>query len=387
MTGRFIFRWRWSILIVALLLTGLVFAFWPRATAVDAGKVSKGPMEIGITDDGQTRAEEYYIVTAPVTGDLSRIELEPGDRVNRGALVTTMSGRPATPLDPRTAQSLGAALAAARAAEASSVASLGQAKRDLARAQALAQRGFLPRAQLETARTRVATSQATLAQARAEAARVAAELAPARGQTGGGPVPVRSPVGGTVLSVITESEGVIAEGTPLVTVGDPRRIEVVVDLLSREAVRVKPGDRVRIEQWGGPRELTGTVQRIEPFGRLKISALGIEEQRVNVIIAFDKSAAGSGQRLGHGYQLDATIIVWSRNDAVRVPIGALFRNAQGDWRVYVLEGGRAVARTVRIGHINDEWGEVLSGLADGQAVVVNPSPSLTDGARVAPRKS
>lgn len=386
MTGRFFARWRWPLLLAVLLLAGLAIAFWPRATAADTGKVSRGPMEVGITDDGVTRAEEYYVVAAPVTGYLSRIELEPGDRVSRGALVTTMRGRPATPIDPRMAQSLGAALTAARAAEASTQASLGQAQRDLARAQALAQRGFLPRAQLEAARTRVATNQAALTQARAEAARITAELTPARGQTGRSGVPVKSPVGGTVLSVITESEGTIAEGTPIITVGDPRQIEVVVDLLSREAVRVTPGDRVRIEQWGGSRPLTGTVQRIEPFGRLKVSALGIEEQRVNVIIAFDKASAGSGQRLGHGYQLDATIIVWSRPDVLRVPIGALFRDKQGEWCVYVVAGGRAVARSVRIGQINDEWGEVLSGLGDGETIVLNPSPSLTDGSRVTPRK-
>lgn len=387
MTGRFSARWRWPILIAAVLLAGLAIAFWPRAAAVDVGKVSRGPMEVGITDDGVTRADEYYVIAAPVTGYLSRIELEPGDRISRGTLVTTMSGPPAAPLDPRSVQSLRAALAAARAAEASNTAALGQARRDLARAETLAQRGFLPGAQLEAARTRLAMSRAALRQTRAETARIAAELAPARGATGAGPVPVRSPAAGTVLSVITESEGAIAEGTPIVTVGDPGRIEIVVDLLSREAVRVKPGDRVRIEQWGGPRPLTGVVQRIEPFGHLKVSALGIEEQRVNVIIAFDKASAAEGRRLGHGYQLDATIIVWSRPDAVRVPIGALFRDARGAWRVYVVAAGRATAKAVQIGQINDEWGEVLSGLDDGQVVIVNPSPSLKDDAKVKARSS
>lgn len=387
MMGRIVARWRWSLLIAALLAAGLAFAFWPRAAAVDAARVTKGSMEVGITDDGVTRAEEFYVVAAPVTGYLSRIELEPGDRVSRGTQITTMSGLPATPLDPRTAHSLRSALAAARAAEASSAATLAQARRDLARAEALSRQGFLPAAQLEAARTRVATSQAALSQARAEAARVAAELTPVGGVAGGSAVPVRSPIGGTVLSVITESEGAIAEGTPLVTVGDPGRIEVVVDLLSREAVRVRPGDSARIEQWGGTRPLTGTVQRIEPYGRLKVSALGIEEQRVNVIIAFDQASAGEGRRLGHGYQLDATIIVWSRPDAVRVPIGALFRDSQSEWRVYVIAGGRAVATRVKIGQINEEWGEVLSGLADGQTVVVNPSPSLRDGATVTARGS
>lgn len=382
MNSRFLTRWRWTILIAALLLAGLAIAFWPRPTAVDTGMVSKGPMEVGITDDGVTRAEEYYIIAAPVTGYLSRIELEAGDRVSRGALVTMMSGRPVAPLDQRTRQSLQAALAAARAVQTSAIVSLGQSRRDLGRAQALAAKGFLSRAQLEAARTRVATDQATLDQVRAEATRITAELSPASGTASAASVPVKSPVEGTVLSVITESEGAIAEGTPLVTVGDARRIEVVVDLLSREAVRVKAGDHVRIEQWGGPRPLTGTVQRVEPFGRLKVSALGIEEQRVNVIIAFDPASAAQGRSLGHGYQIDATIIVWSRADAVRVPIGALFRNAKGAWLVYIVTGGRAVARAVQLGQINDEWGEVLSGLGDGQTVVLNPSPSLKDGARV-----
>jgi HlyD family secretion protein len=188
-----------------------------------------------------------------------------------------------------------------------------------------------------------------------------------------------------VLSVITESEGAIPEGTPLVTIGDPRRIEVVVDLLSREAVRVKPGDRVRIEQWGGPQPLTGRVQRIEPFGRLKISALGIEEQRVNVIIAFDDASRAAAARLGHGYQIDATIIVWQRPDVLRVPIGALLRGQNGAWAAYVVEQGRAVRRGLEIGQINDQWGEVRSGLNAGERVVVNPTPGLTDGARVQAR--
>lgn len=231
----------------------------------------------------------------------------------------------------------------------------------------------------------MAGGQAELRRADAEAARIAADLAPPGGSPGPGAVAVRSPVGGTLLSVITESEGEIVEGTPLVTIGDPRRIEVVVDLLSREAVRVKPGDKVRIAEWGGPAPLSGTVQRIEPFGRLKVSALGIEEQRVNVIVAFDRASAAQGARLGHGYQVEATVVVWSRPDVVRVPIGALFRGGDGGWRVHLVSGGRAVVRPVRIGQVNDEWGEVLGGLAAGDTVVLDPPASLRDGQKVAPR--
>lgn len=378
-------RWRWAILIAALLLLGLVYTFWPAATPVDTARVTRGPMAVGVTDDGVTRAEEYYVVSAPVTGYLSRIELEPGDPVTRNTLITTMTGRPSSPIDPRSTQELRGALASAQAATSAAQASLVQARRDLGRAEELAERGFLARANLENARTRVTTGEATLAQSRAEAARIRALLDQPQGPGRGEPVTVRAPAGGVVLSVITESEGVIPEGTQLMTIGDPDAIEAVVDLLSREAVRVKPGNRVEITQWGGPDPLIGVVERVEPFGRLKVSALGIEEQRVNVIVGFEGAAAQQAARLGHGYQIDATVILWSSRDALRVPIGALFRAANGDWQVFVSDHGRARQRTVKLGHLSDEYAEVLEGLAAGDEVIVNPSNSLEDGAKVRPR--
>lgn len=378
-------RWRWALLIAALLVSGLGFAFWPEAVLVDTSKVTRGAMAVGVTDDGVTRAKEFYVVSAPVTGYLSRIELEAGDTVARGTLITQMTGRPSTPLDPRSQRELQAAVAAARASESGISAALAQSRRDLSRAEALAQRGFLPRAQLEAARTRVATGQAAVAQSRAEIARLQALLSASTGAAGVAPVPVRAPASGSVLSVITESAGVIAEGTPLVTIGNPQEVEAVVDLLSREAVRVKPGDRALITQWGGDAPLIGHVERIEPFGRLKISALGIEEQRVNVIIAFDDVAAAQIARLGHGYQIDATVLLWSKADALRVPIGALFRGTDGEWRVFVITGDRARQRKVKIAHIDDQFAEVLGGLSENQQVVINPGNSLTDGARIKAR--
>jgi HlyD family secretion protein len=375
-------RWRWALLIAALLVAGLTFAFWPEATPVDAGKVTRGPMAVGITDDGVTRSTDLYVVSAPVTGFLSRIELEVGDQVARGALITQMTGRPSTPLDPRSQQDLQAALAAAHASARGIEASLAQSRRDLARAEELARRGFLARTQLEAARTRVTTGQAALAQARAETARIQAQSAAYAGTGAGTPVAVRAPASGSVLSVINESAGVIPEGTPIISIGDPRQIEVIVDLLSREAVRVKPGDRVEITQWGGDVPLKARVERIEPFGRLKISALGIEEQRVNLVIVFDAASQAQAARLGHGFQVDATVIVWSRPDAIRVPIGALFRGNDGGWRAFVVEGGRARERAVTVGRINDEFGEVQGGLAKDQLVILNPGNALTDGSRV-----
>ena len=343
MMGKMVKRWRWALLVAALLVGGLVFAFWPTPQTVDTARVTRGAMSVGVTDDGITRAVDYYVVAAPVTGYLSRIELEPGDRVERGALIARMSGRPAAPLDARSRQELLAALTAATAA-----------------------------------------GQALLAQSRAEAARLRAALAQPVGSASGG-VPIRAPAGGAVLSVITESEGVIAEASPLVTIGDPRRIELVVDLLSREAVQVTAGNRVEVTQWGGAQPLIGHVERVEPFGRLKISALGIEEQRVNVIVRFDDLSAREAARLGHGFQVDATIIRWSRPDALRVPIGALFRGIDGGWQVFVIAKGRAEARSITLGHINDAYSEVTAGLRAGDEVVMNPPASLDDGASVRAR--
>lgn len=378
-------RWRWAAAIGLLLLAGLAFAFWPEPTPVDTGTVTRGPMAVGVTDDGVTRAEDLYVVTAPVTGYLSRIELEAGDGVARGALITTMTGRPSTPLDPRSEQELRGALAAARAAESGATATLAQARRDLARAEEIAGRGFLPRAQLEAARTRTANAEASLQAGRAEVRRIEAQLANPSGRAAQAPVAVRAPASGSVLSVITESEGVIAEGTPIMTIGDPGKIELVVDLLSREAVRAKPGDRVEIRAWGGPEPLIGHVKRIEPFGRLKVSALGIEEQRVNVIIGFDPATARQAARLGHGYQIDATIILWSSKDALRVPIGALFRGTDGGWRAFVDADGRARERALKLGHISEEYAEVLGGLSAGETVILNPGNALADGARITAR--
>lgn len=378
-------RWRWALIIASLLVAGLIFAFWPEATLVDTGKISRGPMTVGVTDDGVTRAEEYYIVSAPVTGYIRRIELEPGDKVVRGTLITSMTGVPSTPLDQRSERELRAALRAARASESGARASLDQAESDLARAEALASRGFLAKAQLEKARTQVANGRASVEQARSEALRIQALLSQPTGPMDGRPVPVRAPASGLVMSVITESEGVIAQGTPLMTIGDANRIEAVVDLISREAARVKEGDPVLITQWGGDESIQGHVTRVEPYGRLKTSALGIEEQRVNIIIGFDPAEADKVARLGHGYQIDATVVLWSKDDTLRVPIGAVFRGADGAWHVYVVNKGRSEDRAIELGHLNDEFGEVMEGLEEGEIVILNPGSIVKDRMRVSAR--
>lgn len=378
-------RWRWAIAIGALLLVAIGYSLWPEAVPVDIGQVSRGPMAVGVTDDGVTREEELFVVSAPVTGYASRITLEAGDQIRKGTLITRMTGRPSAPLDRRTQDEYRGLYEAAKAAEMSAGATLAQAQRDLGRAETLAKNGFVSRARLDDLRTRVATDRAALLQSRAQVRLIGALLADPGGASTGAPVPVRAPVSGSVLLVPSKSEGVIAEGTPLMTIGDPGKIEMVIDLLSREAVRVKAGDRAEITEWGGPEPLIGHVKRIEPFGRLKISALGIEEQRVNVIIGFDEKTARQAARLGHGYQIDATIILWRKEDALRLPIGALFRGKDGGWRVFLADKGRARERAVRVGHVNDEYAELTGGLDAGDTIVLNPGNALADGVRVRAR--
>jgi HlyD family secretion protein len=384
MMRRWLTRWRWPLLLAVLVAAGLVFAFWPRAAAVDAGETSRGAMVVSVTDTAVTRAQEHYIVSAPVTGYLSRIQFEAGDAVGTGQELARISGRPSTPLDPRTLAEGRAALVAAQAAQAQARAGLDLARSDLARAEALAPRQFVSRAQVEALRARVRSGEAALAQARAEAARIGAILKQPDGATGAA-VTLRAPAAGRVLSVVNESAGMVVEGTPIMTIGDPAALEVVVDLLSREAVQVHPGDRALITRWGGPEPLEGRVWRVEPFGQREISALGVEEQRVNVIIRFPDPARLAAAGLGHGFQVDATIERWRDDKALRVPVGALFRGAEGQWQVFVIDGGRARLRTVRIGQINADWGEVLGGLKERQRVVLNPANTLRDGQRVRPR--
>jgi len=380
--------WRWAIAIAALLLAGIGYTFWPEAEPVDLGTVTQGPMSVGVTDDGVTRVHELYTVTAPVTGYVSRIELEPGDRVFAGeTVIARMAGIPSQPLDQRSRAELRNAVRASRAAESSAAAALRLAEDNLSRAEALAMRGFLSRSDLEVRRTSAATSRADLARIRAETQRLQSMLSePAsQGLPSGGVVVVRSPESGAVLRRMTESEGVVAQGSPLVEIGDPAQIEVVADLLSREAAQIRPGDPVEITRWGGDGALPGQVRTVEPFGILKVSALGIEEQRVNVVIDFAQQAMPQAARLGHGYQVDATIILWRDANAIRVPVGALFRGEDGSWKVFEVVNGRARLRSVQIGHLNEEYGEVTGGLTRGAQIILNPSGSIQEGTRVKKR--
>lgn len=381
-------NWRWAIAISALVLFGLIYSFWPEPVGVDTQEVSRGPMAVGITDDGVTRVRDLYVISAPVTGYVTRTELEVGDPVVANqTVIARMAGIPSAPLDARTRSELREAIRASEAAASGAVAALELARSDLSRAEELAERGFLARSRLEAAQANSQLREAELARNRAETSRLRSLLSdPATaGLPRAGSVAVRSPDSGVVLQRLNESEGVVAMGTPIMEVGDPARIEVVIDLLSREAARVQAGASVEISRWGGPQPLAGRVRLVEPFGRLKISALGIEEQRVNVIIDFEPEAASHIAALGHGYQIDGTIFEWAADDVMRVPVGALFRGAEGGWQVFVDDAGTAQLRSVEVGHLNDEFGEVLGGLELAEHVILNPGRSVEDGISISPR--
>lgn len=367
-----------------------VLAIRPRPLPVETGRIVTGPLQEMVEAEGETRAHDRYTVAAPVAGRLMRIELHDGDRVAAGQVVAVM--RP-TPLDDRERDAAAARVSAAeallRAAEeqvALDRAELEQGRRELVRTEQMTAQGIATTQALELARTaeqRAAnTLRASEFRARAATAQLrearAALLAAEPGQSGGGrTISLRVPRSGPVLRVLEKSERVVAAGTPLLLIGDPRKLEVVVDVLSTDAVRVPPGAGVILDEWGGAEPLRGRVSVVEPYAFTKVSALGIEEQRVNIIVDFIDPPGP----LGDGYRVMAKIVTWSKEEVVKAPISALFRQGER-WCAFVAEQGKARRRTVTVGHRNQEEAEILGGLGTGETVVLHPSSLLEDGMRV-----
>ncbi|MEW6322823.1 MAG: efflux RND transporter periplasmic adaptor subunit [Acidobacteriota bacterium] len=388
--------WRnWRLHAGLAIVAGLLaVALWPQAVPVETAVVGRGPLVVTIDEEGETRVRDRFVVSAPVAGRLLRIALEPGDSVARNTTVLArLLPEPPALLDART---LAEAQAAARAAEAG----VGRASAELDRAVTAQQ---LAAAELRRVRelfdAGLATAQALdarEAEARAadEAVRAAgfaastaeAELQRARARlrpapaAAGAVVEVKAPVTGVVLRRLRESESVVRQGEPLVEIGDPSRIELVSDLLSSDAVRVAPGARVIVEAWGGDRPLAARVRRVEPSAFTKISALGVEEQRVNVVMDVE-GPADAWAALGDGYRVEVRIVVSEGQHVLLAPGSALFR--RGDrWAVYVVEGGRARQAFVEPGRRSGRDAEILSGLQDGDVVVAHPGDTLQEGARV-----
>jgi HlyD family secretion protein len=371
----------------------LVLAFWPETHQVEVATVTRGPLVVTVDEEGRTRVRDRFVISAPVTGRVLRIELEPGDAVTRGQVVARL--QPETPplLDVRTraeaeaaVTAADAALGRARAEERRARAALAQAERELARSRELvaggamaAQEADAREAEARLAREAVDAAAYLVMAAGADLERAQARLAgPARAGAGA-QVAVRSPVAGVVLRRLRESESVVPVGEPLIEVGDPAELEIVADLLSSDAVRVRPGARAMVEQWGGDTVLAATVRRIEPSGFTKVSALGVEEQRVNVVL--QPTDPDGCAALGDAYRVDVRIVTWEADAVLRVPTGALFRENER-WALYAVRDGRARLTPVETGHQTAREAEVLSGLDAGDEVIVHPGDLVRDGVRV-----
>lgn len=387
-------------LFIVVLAAGITFALRKPPVPVEIGQVSRGAMVATIDDLGETRVRDFYIVSAPVTGQLLRVPLKPGTPVvaHTTVLARIQPMAPA-PLDARAysqaqaqVRELEDRLASDRSRVTELRAQVSFSERDFARVDSLAARGFVPQASLDRARAARDRDRAALNMAIRAADATAHNLESARAalldsgttQKGSGAASVTSPVGGYVLRVPQESERAVVAGTPLVEIGDPKQLEMVTDLLSSDAVRVKAGAPVMIEDWGGDRPLKGRVRLVEPYAFTKVSALGVEEQRVNVTIDFTEPLQAI-QQLGHGYRATLRIVTWSAPEVLKVPISALFR-VGGQWNVFTVDhGSRARLRKVAIGHMNDQEVEVLAGLTAGEKVLLHPSDKVDDGVKVAAR--
>lgn len=383
---------------LALLLAmaaGLAWAFWPRPLPVETAAIAARDIIVTVEEEGKTRIREVYTVSAPITGQVMRIDLHPGDEVVKDKTVL-VSIRPAAPglLDARLKRVAEAASASARASVGLAEAEVRQAeaqltflKTELDRAERLSEQGTVSARALDKAQLDVATAAAALDSAKAsldvrkkELQRAQAALIENETSEGACCTDIKSPVNGRILRVLAESENVVQAGTPLMEVGDPADMEIVADILSRDAVDIRPGAPAVIDNWGGP-PLAARVSRVEPSAVTKVSALGIEEQRVPVILELAGSA--HQEALGDGFRVVARITVWDGKNLVAVPVAALFRQGS-DWAVYKVADGRAELSLLQLGRRNAAYAEVTAGLAAGDVVILHPSDQMAPGMAVMP---
>ena len=393
---RAVMRWLKRISLVAAglaIVWAIVYAWLPKPVAVDVATVKYGPLAVEVAEDGQTRVRERFVVSAPITGNLQRIELDAGAAVTAGDVLARID--PPTPvlLDDRSRGEASARLAAAiahqqRAGIAVARAELARnaAVREAARTRTLDQRGAITTSERERADDQEQLAIRDLAAAETERASAAAEVAAVRAVLGAVPArPARSieviaPATGRVLRVVHDSAGPIAAGAPLIEIGDPRALEIVVDVLSSDAARITRGMPVAVEAWGGEPALQGEVRRVEPSAFTRISALGVEEQRVKVIAAISDPPVA----LGDGFRIEARIFTWRSERVATVPASAVFRNSD-HWAVYAVENGRARLRPIDIGHRGRREVEVTGGLTAGATVILHPTDRIADGTAIVAR--
>ncbi|MEJ2643833.1 MAG: HlyD family efflux transporter periplasmic adaptor subunit [Gammaproteobacteria bacterium] len=392
--------WRRRIALALLAVgvaVGLYLGFRPQPVAVETAAVTTGPLRVTVEEEGKTRVQDRFVVSAPVAGYARRVDLDVGDAVDKGQPLVELEPLRSMVLDPRSRAEAQARVAAAEAqlesARAQSRATAAEAehtKVDYERVAKLCTVQCVSEEEKDTAKAKWQVAEANhraaqytveVARYELEAARTALRYSAAEQQGHGAErVTVTAPVDGRVLSVRHRSEGVVSAGEPLLDIGDPHRLEVEVEVLSADAVRIHPGTRVLLERWGGPEALDAVVRTVEPVAFTKVSALGVEEQRV-LIIADITSPSAQWTSLGDGYRVEASFILWERSDVLQVPASALFRQGDG-WAVFAVDDGRAKLTTVDVGERNGLAAQVLKGLAKGRRVIIHPSDQVHDGVRV-----
>lgn len=399
---RLVPRLSYGILAVGL-VAAIVWGFWPQPAPIDTAIVGREALRVTVDEDGKTRIKEKYVVSAPLTGQLMRIDLHAGDAVRAGhTLLARIEPTDPTLLDAREqvggearVRSAEATVQQAEAALSRAAAALDLAQSELGRAQQLAAEDAISREELEEKQIRRRTCEAEhkaakfghdIAQFELQQAKAALMRSdPNLKHRGGSPhFDIVSPVNGQVLRVLQESMTVVQPGMPLLEIGDPSDLEAEIDVLSTDAVKIHKGASVSFEHWGGAHPLAGVVRVVEPSAFTKISALGVEEQRTNVIADF-VDPPEMRRTLGDAFRVEARITVWKGEEVLQVPTGASFR--EGDrWAVFVVREGRAELRVIELGHRNDLDAEVLKGLAEGDVVIVHPSDRIQDGTRVKSRR-
>ncbi len=385
--------------ISALIVVLLIWGFWPQAVYVEAIAAKRAPLTITIEEEGRTRVVDRYIISAPVDGVACRQQLDVGDEVKQGQVLLGITPLESQVLDPRSRAQTRAQVAAADSAlhAAEQQAEAAEASAKLAviehnRLKPLVEKGVISTDAYDKAATQVQTTAAAqrsadfqieVARYELQAAKTVLEYTAASRGEPAERLPVVSPIDGSVLKVTRECEGPVRTGDLLIEVGDPKVLEIEVDVLSADAVKIKPGMKVLFDRWGGEQPLEGIVRIIEPVGFTKISALGVEEQRVLIISDFT-SPAEQWQRVGDGYRVEARFILWHEDDVLQVPASSLFRYQQG-WAVFVVENNHAKRRVVKVGRRNGLTAQILEGVKEGEAVVNHPSDSVEDGRRVKQR--
>jgi len=385
--------------IAVLIILLLVWGFWPQPVFIEAIKVTRAPLTVSIEEEGRTRVIDRYVISAPVDGVACRMQLHVGDPVEQGQVLLGITPLESQVLDPRSRAQAKAKVSAAKSAlqaakeqAGAATAAAQYAATEIKRLQTLVKKGLISHEAFDKASTEAQTTAAAkrsanfiveVANYELQAAQTVLEYSAGSSSTPAERVPVTSPINGKILKVARECEGPVRTGEPLLEVGDPAALEVEVDVLSADAVKIKQGMKVLFDRWGGEQPLQGKVRIIEPVGFTKVSALGVEEQRVLIISDFI-SPEKQWQRLGDGYRVEAHFILWHEEKVLQVPASSLFRYQEG-WAVFVIEGNRAKRRVVKVGQRNGLTAQILEGVNEDERVINHPSDEVENGVSVTQR--